>query len=106
MREKIADRSVLVESYTDVNKAQLIDIVEGNFTASNFGGRVFLPPFEKPPKITLQRLTPEDSRKDELPLIKNITTDAFDFEFSSTSYRGEYKFRARGTLLRRIEEKL
>ena len=78
--------------------SQARDIVEGECEVDTvtWGGRIMLPPFIKPPQITLSR----PDRHDE-PTIVSITSDQFTIKITNNGQAGKWNWRARGTLLRR-----
>ena len=75
------------------------DVVEGCFEVDtrNWGTSVSLPPFEKPPKISII-----SSHCKERPEIKEITTDSFRVKIWNSDQSGTWKWRARGKLLKRV----
>lgn len=104
VREKIAERSLIVESYGIDNneRREQTDIVEGMFEATSNSGRIFLPPFQEPPDITLFRFQSEKYNGIYgLPEIVDVTADYFDY--NSLNRQGKYVFRARGKLLLRLQ---
>lgn len=101
VREAIDVRTVRVASFTDgVSRS---DTAEGVLTIGGMssGATVLLPPFSDAPTVTLMRKDHPDSRA---PEIVEITPDKFTVRINNSDLNGEWIWRARGKLLRRLEQ--
>jgi hypothetical protein len=74
------------------------DVIEGTLSVDTLTWRttVLLPPFAGQPNITVVR---PDGRASSDPVIDGITSDKFSVLINNTNQAGEWRWRARGTLL-------
>jgi hypothetical protein len=98
VRNQIADKSSLVMRYTDGETE--IGVVEGTFSIDSvtWGARVPLPPFQEPPEVSVYR-----DGTSKAPSVKTITSDMFIVEIDNSDLVGDWRFRARGKVYRRID---
>jgi len=93
VRERIWERTIATRSYSDPDTGT--GIAEGEFTIHGFGSTtVMLPPFQKPPVVTVYR-----EKGGAPPRVENCTTDSFTVWSNTSDQWGEWSFRARGELL-------
>lgn len=92
--------------YTDTGN-QTHDIIEGIFEVnlSNLGTKVMLPPFEKMPIIRILYCIDKDKDKLDDPIIEYVSEDYFTVKIYSSTQTGKWKWRARGKLLKIVDEK-
>ena len=93
VRERIWERTIATRYFSDPSIR--VGVAEGEFTIHSFGPTtVILPPFGKPPSVTIHR-----EKAGNPPRITLSTSDSFTVESDSTDQWGEWSFRARGELL-------
>lgn len=108
VREIIKDRIYDVKSFQPNLDPIGISTVEATFEAKRYGGTIFFPSFTIAPEIFIKR--PEEygnswnSESKEALTITQITSDSFNYSYSSPAQDGEWVFRARGKLLKIIGE--
>ena len=79
-----------------------VDVVEGEVRLDtiSWGARVQLPPFERPPEITLAPYSlPTFDQTGPTPEVLNVTQDGFEVKIGSSTSAVIWKWRAKGKLL-------
>lgn len=91
------------EYHDSKNQNQTKNIYEGEFevSTSKWQTIVPLPPFEEPPII--RPLSCDSNEECPLPEINNVTEDSFTAKIHSSTQSGKWKFRARGKLMKKVE---
>ena len=97
VRQAIRERLDYSGAYTDGTQA--IDVVEGDLAVDmqGWGTSINLPPFERPPEVTLTRAGKRGGHN--APQVES-TADAFTVRITSSTQAGTWRWRARGKLLR------
>jgi len=99
IRKAIEDRLDYSGRYLDSSNKP-VDIIEGTFQVSDFGTHsIAIPPFEKPPDITIYHV--KSFMKRRKPILVAVSVEAFEVEVSSSEQHGNWPYRTRGEQLKR-----